>query len=191
MLVVDEAMVQKDIVRRPRFMRNFLVLIVAVTATGCASSKISMVGMPEPISHPVSRIAMSPEAGVVGEAISIELFKRGIDIQSMSDSEEMQVRDDNGITSVIGSSNLEIFRENGTDALLSVRHVLGYDDAPDLVAIRLTSTHTGKTILVMSWENGTCGVKGSPCDRDMRKSLVEAAREIADRLSATLGSLRP
>ena len=78
------------------------------------------------------------------------------------------------------------FREQGIDALLTVRSVAGYDQQPTSATARINSTHTGRVLAGITWQNGWGGQEGSVADRQHRKGLAEAASEIAEALAKNI-----
>lgn len=74
---------------------------------------------------------------------------------------------------------LSKLREQGIDVFLTVRGAGGYDQQPQSASARMNSTHNGRLLAGVTWQNGYGGGVGSAADRIMRKGLSEAATEIA------------
>jgi len=81
---------------------------------------------------------------------------------------------------------LEKLQKKGIDAYLTVKGASAYDGQVQSASARASSTHTGRIIAGVSWQNGWGGRAGSIADRTMRKGLAEAAKEIADALAESL-----
>jgi len=81
---------------------------------------------------------------------------------------------------------LSRLKEKGIDAYLTVKSAGAYDNQPQSASARATSTHSGRVIAGISWQNGWGGQAGSMADRTMRKGLAEAAQEIASALAKSL-----
>jgi hypothetical protein len=81
---------------------------------------------------------------------------------------------------------LEKLKGKGIAAFLTIKSPGAYDGQVQSASARASSTHTGRIIAGVSWQNGWGGQAGSVVDRTMRKGLAEAAQEIADALVASM-----
>jgi len=154
--------------------------------TACATSKISQVGPAAKVDHPVRAIALAPSGGLLADAVGVELSNRGFEIIDTQQMTALLVRLNADETELLRPQSIEALRSRGIDAVLSVRAASSPDGRPQSASARLNSTHTGRVISGVTWQNGWGGRAGSMADRTMRKDLTEAAREIADALSPTL-----
>jgi hypothetical protein len=119
----------------------------------------------------VRSIGLPPRNGPLGEALATEFRNRGYTIVNVTDP-----------TSATGLAPL---RAQGVDAILIVRTAGGSESCPQAASAQISSTATGQVLAKMTWQNGWGGwrgAKGAPSNRVMRKSLTQAAREIADEL---------
>ena len=163
-------------------------LIVALSAVGCATSKISASPTHGSLSSPVKVIALDPGGGLLADAVSVELSNAGFTVIDSAATSRLMVRlniDEVEITTPVGLGKL---RSQGVDAYLTVRAAGGYDQQPQSASARVNSTETGQVIVGITWQNGWGGQAGSIMDRIMRKGLSAAAAEIADALSKNLRS---
>ena len=172
---------------------SFLLLFVALTLTGCGSSKMYLrtTEMNESDKHSIHTIAMMPGGGLLSEAIGIELFNRGYQVYDSDQMTNFIVRS-NMINEfeLIKPQNLRLLREEGIDAYLSVKFTTDYAGTPRNVSARLSSASTGKLLAGLTWENGWGCARGSGCDRKMHKSIPETAIEIAQGLASAIESNR-
>jgi len=165
---------------------GIVVLGIFFLLAACSGSKISAVQQSAIPSHDISRIAIAPGSGVLGEAISVELFNRGF-----------TVVDSNEATTILGRAGLKEYeltssrgfaalREKGIEAVLVAKSVAEADQTPESASVRVTDTADGQIIAAITWQNGYGGRRGSVADRIMRKNLSDAANEIADELMTRL-----
>lgn len=162
------------------------LILLALVTVGCASSKVSQLPIANTATHTVRAIAMAPEGGLLAEAVGIELSNLGYTIIDSSSTSKLMVRlniDEIEISTPQGLKKLE---EKGIDAYLTVKGAGAYDNQIQSASARASSTHTGRIIAGVSWQNGWGGQAGSIADRTMRKGLAEAAQEIASSLAASL-----
>lgn len=163
-----------------------LILASCALLTACSGSRVSAVKNGNPPAHAIRAIAFAPGGGLMADAVGVELANRGYVVIDTA-----QVT---GIIGRIGLNEIELqqpaglqaMREQGIDALLSVRSASGPDGTPQSASARMTSTHTGQVISGATWQNGWGGMQGSIADRVMRQDLGEAAEKIADSLTASL-----
>jgi hypothetical protein len=134
------------------------------------------------IDHPVNSMALSPTGGVMAEAIGIELSAHGYVIIDSSVVSDLMLRHNLSEIQVALPKNLRILKEEGIDAYLFVSTSGGYDGSPNSATVRVNSTNNGKLISGVTWQNARGGVVGSMADRDMRKSVPEAAKQIVKEL---------
>lgn len=167
--------------------RNFLFAIAStLILTACASSKISMVPVSGGVTHSVKSIAMSPDGGLLSDAVAVELSNRGFNIIDGTTTSRMMVRLNLNEIEITRPEGLAKLHDQGIDAFLTVRSAAGYDQQPQSASARINSTHTGRVIAGITWQNGWGGQAGSIADRQHRKGLAEAASEIADALTKSV-----
>lgn len=160
----------------------FLALILA----SCASSKVSRLPTASQPTHSVKAIAMAPEGGLLAEAVGIELSNFGYTIIDSSSTSKLMVRLNIDEIEIATPQGLEKLKAKGIDAYLTVKSAGAYDYQVQSASARASSTHTGRIIAGVSWQNGWGGRAGSIVDRTMRKGLAEAAQEIASSLAVSL-----
>lgn len=156
---------------------------VIVITTGCATSKMSSSPVASQVKHSVSVIALAPGGGLLTDAVGIELANLGFTIIDPSSTSSMMVRLNLNEIEITRPEGLAKLKDQGIDAFLIVRTAGGYDQQPQSAGVRMNSTHNGKLLAGITWQNGYGGMAGSPADRVMRKGLSEAAIEIATALS--------
>ncbi len=154
------------------------VLLIAA----CATSKTSTVGIMTTIDHPIDTIAMDPNGGLLADAIGVALSNYGFNVIDTNTMTRLMFRLNLNEIELTEPQNLSMLQEQGIDAFLSVKSAAGYDGLPQSASVRMNSTHNGKIIVGVSWQNGWGGQAGSIADRAMRKGITEAASEIATAL---------
>ncbi len=163
-----------------------LLLAFALPLASCAGAKLNETIRNPYSGPPIQNIAIDPRGGVMGDQIAMELVDRGINVFDSDQTAQLALRrgEEFHINSPEGYEKL---REGGVDALLVVKAMIGWDGKPQIVMARLISTHTSDVITDLSWQNGWGGDFGSVADRTMRKSVVEAARQISELLLMRIG----
>lgn len=162
------------------------MLLSVLCTLACASSRMSASSVPAGKAVEVKRLAIAPGSGVLGDAIAVELFNRGLNIVDARES-----------TSIMGRSGLQEFefatdagfsalRASGIDAVLIVKSATAIDETPESASVRITSVESGVILAGLTWQNGWGGMRGSVADRTMRKNLSAAAQEISDGILARI-----
>jgi len=162
---------------------SFFLVTVALFLTGCASSKVSSLPVSNQAKHTVKVIAFAPGGGLLADSVGVELSNRGFTVIDASTTSSMMVRLNLNEIEIARPEGLAKFKDQGIDAILTVRGGGGYDQLPQSVSARMNSTHNGQVLAGVTWQNGYGGAAGSPVDRVMRKGLAEAAAEIATALA--------
>jgi hypothetical protein len=167
-------------------MNKLVVALVfgTLSISGCATSKISSAPAASQVKHTVEVIALAPGGGLIADAVGVELANRGFTVIDPASTSSMMVRLNLNEIEITRPEGLAKLREQGVDAFLYVRGAGGYDQQPQSASARMNSTHNGKLLAGVTWQNGYGGEAGSPADRVMRKGLSEAATEIAVALLA-------
>jgi hypothetical protein len=127
----------------------------------------------------------------MADAVAVELANRGFLVIDGAATSNLMVRLNLNEVEIARPEGLAKFRDQGVDALLTVRAAALGDGRPESASARMNSTHTGQVLAGVTWQNGWGCVAGSPCDRVMRKGLSEAAREIADALARRVNAAPP
>jgi hypothetical protein len=166
--------------------RRTFIVAAALAVTGCSGSQVSSLPVAAAPSHPVRAIAMAPSGGLLADAVAVELSNRGYTVIDGADTSRMLVRLNLTEVEIAQPEGLARLRAQGLDAVLSVRAAAGYDGQPQSAAARVNSTHTGRVLAGVNWQNGWGGMPGSPADRTMRSGLVNAARQIVDAITPNL-----
>lgn len=167
----------------------FILLTLSFLFSGCASSQISCNApfkTDNQITHPVNSIAMAPSGGILADAIAVELTNAGYQVFDSQQISQLFVRLNLDEFEIAKPQNMLLLKDKGIDVYLFVRSASGQDGLPQSAATRLNSTHTGKIITGVTWQNGWGGQAGSIADRTMRKDITEAAKEITDGLLSAL-----
>ena len=123
----------------------------------------------------------------MAEAVSAELSNRGFTMIDTAELSNLMVRSGFQELEVHRPESLRKFKEQGIDAILTVKAMGSYDGMPEAASARLTSTTDGRLLAAVSWSNGFGGMAGSIADRIMRRGLRGASKEIADSLVASVG----
>jgi hypothetical protein len=131
---------------------------------------------------------MAPGGGLLAEAVAVELSNRGYTVVDSASTTRMMVRLNLNEVDIAQPVGLAKLKEQGIDAVLSVRAAGGYDEQPQSASARLNSTATGQVLAGITWQNGWGGQAGSVADRVMRKGLAQAAKELTDGLTKSLHS---
>jgi hypothetical protein len=164
------------------------VLLLVMLLSGCASSKLSSIPVSDQGVRTVNAIAFMPGGGLVADAVGVELANRGFTIIDSATVSSMMVRLNLNEVEIIKPEGLAKLKDQGIDAVLSVRAAGSYDSQPQSVSARMNSTLNGKVIAGVTWQNGYGCAPGSPCDRMWRKGLTDVASEIADALAQRVKS---
>lgn len=166
-----------------KYISLFLLVILLL---GCATSKVSRLPITTQATHPIKAIAMAPEGGLLAEAIGIELSNLGYTIIDPTTTSKLMMRLNIDEIEITTPQGLDKLKEKGISAYLSVKGAGSYDHHFQSASVRASSTHSGRIIAGVSWQNGWGGKAGSVGDRIMRKGLTEAAEEIATALAVSL-----
>ena len=169
-----------------KYLKIITLILSALIIAGCASSKVSQLPIASVASHSVRAIAMAPEGGLLAEAVGIELSNLGYTIIDSSSTSKLMIRLNIDEIEIATPQGLEKLKSKGIDAYLTIKGVGSYDNQIESASARASSTHTGRIIAGVNWQNGWGCAQGSPCDRVMRKGLAEAAQEIASSLTVSL-----
>ncbi|MBI1264736.1 MAG: hypothetical protein GC187_08375 [Alphaproteobacteria bacterium] len=167
-------------------LRNLVVIMTAALALGlgaCASSNVRSTGAAAVSPSEAGTIALAPGAGILGDAVLLELSTYGFRVIEAEATERLMGRlglDEFDMTTASGLSELA---RNGVDTVLIVRSAGGYDDNIQSATARLVSTSDGSLLSGATWQNGFAGQQGSIADRMMRRGLNQAAVELADALA--------
>ena len=161
------------------YRNSVLVLLLTMILSACGSSKMSVTTDRQVPVQTVSRLAIAPGSGLLGEALAVELFNSGIPV--VGAIEALTIIEHIGLTEFEFTSarGYAALRAAGIEAVLAAKSVDAADGTPENVSVRITSTKSGETVAGITWQNGWGGRRGSIADRSMRKNLSEAAREIA------------
>lgn len=167
-------------------LKNSIVLIFLTgTLAGCASSKMSY--FPKPVaersSHPVKKIAILPASGILATAIGAELSRLDYTVIDSASTAKLLVYSNEDKAAIDTPKSLERLNANQIDAYLTARSLVDHDGQIESAEVKVFSTHTGRIITGISWQNGWGGRNGSIADRIMRKRTTEAGQEIARSLS--------
>lgn len=169
-------------------MKLYLIGLCLILLCGCASASVSRHQVSFKVEHPVQTIALAPGGGILADAVGVVLSGKGYVVVDTATVSQTLVRLSLSEIEILRPQSLEKFKENGVDAILSVRSVAGYDDLPQSASARLNSTHTGQIVAGMTWQNGWGGQATSIMDRQMRSDIADAADDIADALIASISA---
>lgn len=153
-------------------------LSLATAVTGWASSALAQ----QPQSGDVATrqagsprtIALAPGGGLLGEAVAAELKGRGYGVVSL--------------TPAVASLGATPAAMQGVDAVLTVKATTVVSGEPQTVTA-LIATPSGQVLAQVNWSNywgGWRGPKGAAPNSDRRRTVAQAAVEIAEGLVRTL-----
>ena len=132
-----------------------LLVVIALLLVGCAGAKTQLAETPEYVGPAIHSIAVDSGAGVLGDAIKVELGARGFDVPDDPET---------------------------ADAVVHVTASGDYQGMPQSAAIRLVAHSTGELLAAVTWNNGWGGSSGSIADRVMRQGAPDAAKSIVNAL---------
>ena len=163
-----------------KFLKSSLMVCCLLIFAGCATSKMSVISseMMYNGQRSVRTIAIPTGAGVLGDAIAVELTNQGYKVFDSQQLSNVLMRANLSEIEIAQPQNLRSLKANGIDAYLSIRSAGGYNRLPESASVRLNSTSDGRVITGVSWQNGWGARQGSICDRVMRKNIADAACEI-------------
>lgn len=136
----------------------------------------------------VTKLAIAPGSGVLGDAVGVELFNRGFTIIDPQETTAIAGRVGLKEFEVTSAGGLNALQEKGIDAILSVKSVDAVDGTPESASVRVTNTSNGQIITGITWQNGKSGdgAVGALAGLLTRKNLSEAAKEIAKKIAKKL-----
>jgi len=151
---------------------------------------MSVTTNPQMPAQTVSRLAIAPGSGVLGEAIAVELFNSGITVVDANEASTIIGRAGLREFELTSSQGYSVLREAGIEAVLAAKSVDAADGTPESASVRITSTSSGEVLAGITWQNGWGGQRGSIADRTMRKNLSDAAREISGEIMKRIRGTR-
>jgi hypothetical protein len=158
-----------------------LAFVVIFLLASCGVSQLTQVTGSVP---PDIKIAIAPSGGDLAEGIGAELTRRGFKIVDIKQTAKLLLQMNAKESELSAPQNLQKLREQGIDAVLLVKAVLGDNFRPLSATVSLNGTQSWESIAGLSWKNGWAGMAGSVADQQMKKGILGAAREIADALLA-------
>lgn len=161
-----------------RLVCRICILSLFILLASCVSPQLNVAVKPNGMEE-VSTIALSPNGGVLADAVGFELINLGFQVIDTAQISSLLVRMNLSEFEILQPQNLNNLREVGIDAMLQVRTVGGYDGRPQSASIRLVSTESGSVLIGATWQNGRAGQQGSMADQDARVDVSEAATQIA------------
>lgn len=168
-------------------MKNPLaILCILFALSACAGAQMSSSEPSRNPSQPVHRIAIAPGSGVLGDAISVELFNLGYQVIDGNEALTILAREGLEEYEITSSRGYKTLKNRGINAVLVAKSVSGIDGTPESASVRVTDTGSGAVIAAVTWQNGWGGMRGSIADRVMRENLSEVAGDIAKELDERL-----
>ena len=122
----------------------------------------------------------------MADAIGITLLNYGVLVFDTQQTSNLLLRLNLDEIEVMRPQNLSLIYENGVEAVMFVRVVAGYDDAPQSASVRIVHTLDGELVGGVAWQNARALARGSAADAMVRKDVVEAAEEIAESLAVQM-----
>ncbi len=105
---------------------------------------------------PVKAIALAPGAGLLADAVGVELSNRGFTVIDSASTSQMLVRLNLNEVEISTPQGLTKLKDQGIDAFLTVR-AAGEGGQPQSASARVNSTHTGQVMVGISWQNAWGG----------------------------------
>ena len=168
-------------------MKKILILfIVLFGISGCTGAKLKISKRPIKLDKEIQTIAMMPSGGIIADSIGIELLNYGFDIVDTATTTSMMTRINMTEIEYSKPQNLRQLNSEGIDSIMLVKSVVGYDNRPNNISVRIILTSNGKLIVGATWQNARAGVRGSMADGVSRLVLTEAAISIAEGLANEL-----
>ncbi len=161
-------------------MKNLVTFFsVVVLSVGCASARGATGDTYA--SHGV--VAVAPGGGEVSHAIAIELEQRGYTVVDGPATSRLMSKLQVSELDIAMPQGLSSFAKEGVDAVL---FVTTSGSAQDLqrATVRLTRTRDAQLVAGVNWQNSMGVDKLSGASTGLRKSVTEAAGEIANELVA-------
>jgi hypothetical protein len=134
----------------------------------------------------ITKLAIAPGSGVLGDAVGVELFNRGLTIIDPQEAIAIIGRVGLSEFEVTSTNGFKALQEKGIDAVLGVKSVDALDGTPESASVRVTDTATGQIIAGITWQNGNKGL--GLIYLLTRKNLHQAANDIAGKLAKRLQS---
>jgi len=166
---------------------SMIIPVIILMTAGCAGARITEMAHAPWSGARIESIAIDPRGGVMGEEIALHLNSGSLRVLNADQTVQLARRAGLDEYHVNSPEGLEALRNAGTDALLVLKTMIGWDGNPQVVTARLIDTRTAEVITGFSWENGWGGDFGSVADRAMRKSVPEAARQISATILNRIG----
>jgi len=138
---------------------------------------------------PIARIAVAPAVGPISAWISRVLEREGYTISEPAATAGLLAPHHLGDNSLDKPQVLQALASESVDAVLIVtsdypgwvlksspKYVGVSSYPPEKVAVRLIRTTSGDVVTTFVWENGSCAMRGSPCDNRAKQPIHEVAR---------------
>ena len=134
--------------------KSLSTILIALALAGCADSSVSSTPVRHAHFGQINSIAINPSSGLMAEAVSAELSNRGFTMIDTAELSNLMVRSGFQELEVHRPESLRKFKEQGIDAILTVKAMGSYDGMPEAASARLTSTTDGRLLAAVSWSNG-------------------------------------
>ena len=131
--------------------KSLSTILIALALAGCADSSVSSTPVRHAHFGQINSIAINPSSGLMAEAVSAELSNRGFTMIDTAELSNLMVRSGFQELEVHRPESLRKFKEQGIDAILTVKAMGSYDGMPEAASARLTSTTDGRLLAAVSW----------------------------------------
>ena len=169
--------------------RSAVVAIIAPIVTGCAAPKILSTAKTSGGKVAVSNIALSPDGGIVADAVGASLAAMGFGIVDAGQSGNLVARSGLDEAEISTSRGLRELRAAGVDAVLKVRTTSSGNNRIKFVTAQIFDTRSRKLIASTSWQNSRSYTRGglpSLFTNVLQLDIVEIGDAIAKELSKSI-----
>jgi hypothetical protein len=163
-----------------------LPILMVMLATACASVKSSFTTLPPLPVRILSKLAIAPGSGVLGDAVAGEL--RGVGFAVVDVDEAVSLISRRGLKEAdfVSAASYSILYDAGVEAVVEVKSAIAEDGTPESGAVIVTSTWPPGLIIAARWRNGGGGQSAPEWDAGARKKLSDVAREICRALLVSI-----
>jgi len=162
-------------------------ILLCIGLSGCLSNRMTLVQNSNRSGHPIRSIALNPSGGIIADAIGMELLNRGYVVLDTQETSNLLIRMDSSEIEWMEPAQRQKLRDRNIDAVLIVRSSSNSFGTPESVSVRLVSTHDGRVIGGLAWDNAKFGARRSPANYMVKRGVVRAAREITPALIKSAG----
>ena len=166
-------------------LKSAFVVFASLAIFACVP-KATSIPVSQKLSHTVETIAIAPGGGLLAEAIVVELSGLGYNIIDPASTSGILARLKLGEADATTPQGLSKLKEEGVDAYLTIKGERRANGLIETAVARASSTHTGKIIAGINWQNSRTGLAAGLGGKTANKGMAETAQEIAKDLAREL-----